>query len=270
MKKLRAIIVDDEHLASQYLESKLKKFAQLDVITTCKNAKEAFEVFENFSPDLIFLDIEMPGLSGLDIAKKIGSKFSPVIIFTTAFEQYALDAFTANATDYILKPINEERLKIAINKAYFKHFKVDYNCSVQQLCINNSNEVQSKEISLGGTEEIRLIQGEKYTNKVIIKDRDTIHLISQSDIEWIDAAGDYVCVHANGDTHVKRSTLKEIEHILNPSIFKRIHRSTIVNLNYIDKAIPLNKGEYFLQIGEHQQLKVSRNYKESIRNYLQQ
>lgn len=258
MKKFRTIVVDDEPLASQYLVNKLKKFTQIDVITTCKNGREALQAIDNQCPDIIFMDIEMPGLNGLEVASKIQTKNTPIIVFTTAFEQYALNAFDVNASDYLLKPINEERLKLAINKSCINHFAINHSDPIKK---------SQKEPTLTN---FNYSENKKHFKKVVIKDRDKIHLINQSDIEWVDAAGDYVCVHANGDTHVKRSTLKEIEDELNPDLFKRIHRSTIVNLNYINKAIPLNKGEYFLQIGEHQQLKVSRNYKDCIRNYLQQ
>jgi two-component system LytT family response regulator len=104
--------------------------------------------------------------------------------------------------------------------------------------------------------------------KVVIKERDEITILKQSDIEWVDAAGDYVCLHADGETHIKRSTLKELLAELDENIFKRVHRSTIVNLNFIEKVIPHTKGEFFLQLGEFDKIKVSRNYKDAIKHFL--
>lgn len=274
MQKLRTIVVDDEPLACQYLVNKLKNYHQIDVVASCKNGREAMQLVYEQSPDLVFLDIQMPGLNGLDVAKQLQSDTMPMVIFATAFEQYALDAFDAHAVDYIVKPIDEKRLELAINRALLRHVSINTMPEIQKGevigAIADIETLQNKTVSWADNTSNDGVSNNGDLRKIIIKDRDEIHLINQADIEWVDAAGDYVCVHANGDTHVKRSTLKEMEDELNPVMFKRVHRSTIVNLSCIEKVIPLNKGEYFLLLGEHQKVKVSRKYKDIIRSFLEQ
>lgn len=280
MQILRTVVVDDEPLATQYLVTKLSQHPQIEIVAICKNGKEAIHAVYEFAPDLLFLDIQMPGFNGLEVVKKLQSDTMPMVIFATAYEKYALDAFDANAVDYIVKPIQTDRLKVAIGRALLRHVNMKgFRESVKGDVVGAIAYIEQRRNNVINFTEKSVVNGDYYPRpnydeyeqkRIIIKDRDEIHLLNQSDIEWIDAAGDYVCVHANGDTHVKRSTLKEMEAELCSGIFKRVHRSTIVNLNYIDKVIPLNKGEYFLLLGEHQKVKVSRKYKDVIRNFLEQ
>jgi len=267
MPKLRTIIVDDEPLALSLLRAKLNKVPEIEVIAECKNGREAIEKTMDMAPDLLFLDIQMPGVDGFGVIKKLQSDIVPLVIFTTAFEQYALDAFDVHAVDYILKPIDEERINRAISRAIVRLDTEEETEHKSRIigAIDTINERGSSESSSQSPNEQNKGNLE---NKIIIKDRDDITLLKQADIEWIDAAGDYCCVHAKGVTHIKRSTLKHLLEDLDPSIFKRVHRSTIVNLNYIQKVIPHTKGEYFLKLGEYDQVKVSRNYREVIKTFL--
>jgi len=267
MPKLRTIIVDDEPLALSLLRAKLNKVPEIEVIAECKNGREAIEKTMDMAPDLLFLDIQMPGVDGFGVIKKLQSDIVPLVIFTTAFEQYALDAFDVHAVDYILKPIDEERINRAISRAIVRLDTEEETEHKSRIigAIDTINERGSSESSSQSPNEQNKGNLE---NKIIIKDRDDITLLKQADIEWIDAAGDYCCVHAQGVTHIKRSTLKHLLEDLDPSIFKRVHRSTIVNLNYIQKVIPHTKGEYFLKLGEYDQVKVSRNYREVIKTFL--
>jgi len=267
MPKLRTIIVYDEPLALSLLRAKLNKIPEIEVIAECKNGREAIEKTMDMAPDLLFLDIQMPGVDGFGVIKKLQSDIVPLVIFTTAFEQYALDAFDVHAVDYILKPIDEERINRAISRAIVRLDTEEETEHKSRIigAIDTINERGSSESSSQSPNEQNKGNLE---NKIIIKDRDDITLLKQADIEWIDAAGDYCCVHAKGVTHIKRSTLKHLLEDLDPSIFKRVHRSTIVNLNYIQKVIPHTKGEYFLKLGEYDQVKVSRNYREVIKTFL--
>ncbi|MGL1955772.1 MAG: LytTR family DNA-binding domain-containing protein [Colwellia sp.] len=266
MSKLRTIIVDDEPLALNLLRAKLNKVAEIEIIAECKNGKEAIEKTMDLAPDLLFLDIQMPGVDGFGVIKRLQSDIVPLVIFTTAFEQYALDAFDVHAVDYILKPIDEERINRAIQRASIRFEKEEFEHKSRIIgAIDTINKIENS------TSANQSSQGQNKGNlehKIIIKDRDDITLLKQADIEWIDAAGDYCCLHAQGITHIKRSTLKNLLKDLDPSIFKRVHRSTIVNLNYIQKVIPHTKGEYFLKLGEYDQVKVSRNYREVIKDFL--
>jgi two-component system LytT family response regulator len=263
---LRAIIVDDEPLALGLLKSKLIKTHSVEIIAECKNGREAIEAALTLSPDIMFMDIQMPGIDGLSVVKKLQEDQMPLVVFTTAFEKYAIDAFELHAVDYILKPIDQERIERAIQRARER--------------LNNSEIASNKSGIIGAIGEIRKHNGREDTapssfwsndahqRKIVIKERDEILLLDQSDIAWLDAAGDYVCLHAKGETYIKRSTLKELLTQLGSSMFKRVHRSTIVNLRFVEKVIPHTKGEFFLILQQDQKIKVSRNYRETIKTFL--
>ena len=274
MPKLRTIIVDDEPLALSFLRAKLNKIPEIEVIAECKNGREAIEKTMDLAPDLLFLDIQMPGIDGFGVIEKLQADIVPLVIFTTAFEQYALDAFDVHAVDYILKPIDEERINRAVKRAIVRFETFEEETEHKSRIIGAIDTINERENSASINERENANQSSQgqdkgnLEHKIIIKDRDDITLLKQADIEWIDAAGDYCCVHAQGVTHIKRSTLKNLLEDLNPSIFKRVHRSTIVNLNYIQKVIPHTKGEYFLKLGEYDQVKVSRNYRDVIKDFL--
>jgi two-component system LytT family response regulator len=193
-----------------------------------------------------------------------------MVIFTTAFEQYALDAFDVHAVDYILKPIDEERIQRAIQRA-LERCKTDEDALDKSRiisAIDSINERANTDNAIEQTMSLPKLDTGKVERKIVVKDRDDITLLKQADIEWVDAAGDYVCLHAQGVTHIKRCTLKNLLEDLDPGMFKRVHRSTIVNLNYIQKVIPHTKGEFFLKLGEYDQVKVSRNYRDVIKSFL--
>ena len=274
MTILKTIIVDDEPLELKLLAAKLNKLPNIEIVAQCSNGREAIAAVIELTPDLLFLDIQMPGLSGLDVVKQLQNDTMPLVVFATAYEQYALEAFDAHAVDYVLKPIDDERIQRAVARAQ------------ERLSIRTDDRVKNKTEVIGAIAQIEQKQEKTITwmandsnhqgtqrteiknRKIVIKDRDQIHLLKQKDIQWIDAAGDYVCVHALGETHVKRCTLKEMLIELDETLFKRVHRSTIVNLDFIDKVIPHTKGEFFLMIGEHDKIKVSRNYKEVVKTFL--
>ncbi|WJG10134.1 response regulator transcription factor [Aliiglaciecola sp. LCG003] len=270
MNTLTAIIVDDEPLALKLLRSKLDSFANVKVVGECKNGRQAIDMIMDLTPDLVFLDIQMPGLNGFDVVKNLQSDLLPLIVFTTAYEQYALDAFDVHAVDYILKPIDKERIERAIERAFERMAVSDLPDNKPRIigAINAINMRESSGDNLSENFAQSQFAANSIERKVVIRERDEITLLKQADIQWIDAAGDYVCLHADGETHIKRSTLKELLEELDDTIFKRVHRSTIVNLNFIEKVIPHTKGEFFLQLGEYDRIKVSRNYKEAIKAYL--
>lgn len=270
MTKLKTLIVDDEPLALKLLRAKLEKVADIDIVGECKNGREAIASTLELSPDLIFLDIQMPGMNGFDVVKGLQSDVLPLIVFTTAYEQYAVDAFDVHAVDYILKPIDQERISRAVERAIKRLLASDERNNKPPI-LSAIDAINQKEKSFASTTNLSNQQPYLQNNidkKVVIKDRDEITILKQSDIEWVDAAGDYVCLHALGETHIKRSTLKELLAELDDTIFKRVHRSTIVNLNYIEKVIPHTKGEFFLLLGEFEKIKVSRNYKDAIKHFL--
>ena len=277
MTKLKALIVDDEPLALMLLREKLKKHPDIEIIAECSNGKDAIAATLALIPDLIFLDIKMPDIDGLGVIKELQTDIVPLIIFVTAHEQYALDAFDVNAVDYLIKPVKDAYLRRAISRAIVR-FNQKSPIEVKAKIISaldsiNAFEKKTRQDTLSslsyedGSNDMT-IDINNLERKIIIKDRDGMTLLKQLDIEWIDAAGDYTCLHVGGITHIKRCTLKDLLVDLDPEIFKRVHRSTIVNLNYVTKVIPHSKGEYFLQLGKFNQIKVSRNYRETIKNHL--
>ena len=274
MTILKTIIVDDEPLALKLLAAKLKKVPNVEVIAQCSNGREALNAVVELAPDLLFLDIQMPGISGLDVVKQLQNDTMPLIVFATAYEQYALEAFDAYAVDYVLKPIDDERIQRAVARALERFaIKSDEQSENKREVISAIAQIEQKHDKtvtwMADDSTHQDPQSNDIKNrKIVIKDRDEIHLLKQQDIQWIDAAGDYVCVHALGETHVKRCTLKEMLVELDETQFKRVHRSTIVNLNFIDKVIPHTKGEFFLMMGEYDKIKVSRNYKDVVKTFL--
>ena len=286
MTKLKALIVDDDTLALLLLREKLNKYPNISIIAECKNGREAIATTLELAPDLIFLDIKMPEIDGFGVIKKLQTDILPLIIFVTAYKQHAFDAFDVNAVDYIIKPVEDTYLQRAISRAIARfnqkspiEIKAKIISAIDSINVYDNNSEQDTpclRLHYDGTHDVTHVssginQGINVNNldrKIIIKDRDSITLLKQLDIEWIDAAGDYTCLHVGGVTHIKRCTLKDLLIDLDPEIFKRVHRSTIVNLNYVTKVIPHTKGEYFLLLGEFDQIKVSRKYREIIKHYL--
>ncbi len=271
MNRLRTVIVDDEQLALDLLRSYLAEIPEIEIVAQCTSGREAVAVAAESNPDLMFLDIQMPGMNGFEVVKELQADVAPYIIFATAYEKYALDAFDAHVVDYLVKPYDEERLARAVQRA------VD-------ACHSGASPQESKPRILGAVEEIaRQVNQDSESSategtgqvsfagqdhKLVIKDRDSILLVAEAAIDWIDAAGDYMCVHAEGQTHILRSTMKELESQLSPDLFKRVHRSTMVNLERVQQIIPQAKGEYILELDIGTQLKVSRNYRDVIKGFL--
>ena len=212
----------------------------------------------------------MPGIDGFGVIKKLQTEILPLVIFTTAFEKYALDAFDVHAVDYILKPIDDEHIQRAVFRAIQRFETGEKHDNKPHIigAINEIDLIQHRSEALDDEVKTQATSIDNVERKIVIKDRDNITILKQSDIEWVDAAGDYVCIHTDAVTHIKRSTLKSLLKDLDPSIFKRVHRSTIVNLNYIQKVIPHTKGEFFLKLGEYDKVKVSRNYRDVIKSFL--
>ena len=262
MKKLRTLIVDDEPLALDLMQSYLEQFEQIEVVAKCKNGREAIDACNNLHPDLMFLDIQMPGFSGMDVVARLQSDSLPMIVFVTAYDEYALEAFNIHAVDYLLKPIEADKLARSIKRCQNRY--------QQEIGVTPDKEKLMEAIDGLTSSADAQLDSDKTDQypRIVVKDRGTITIIEQPEIDWIDAAGDYVCIHVEGVTHIMRNTMKGIVSQLDPSLFQRIHRSTIVNLTRIQKVIPHTKGECFLDLGGGEQIKVSRNYREIIQNYL--
>lgn len=267
MSQLRAIIVDDENLARRGLSLRLQQFPMVDVVAECANGQQALEAIAIHSPELVFLDIQMPGIDGFEVIRQLQADHMPMVIFVTAFDQYAIDAFKVHAVDYVLKPIDDDRLHAAIDRAVAHHSHEQSERAKERLVELMMNMTGASASSIEKMAEGDA-PGKAWPEKLVIKDGNDIHLVKSEDIHWVDAAGDYMCIHAGGNTHIMRITMKELEALLNPAQFLRIHRSTIINTRFVDGAQTLGNGEYLLSLEGGAQLKVSRGYRDKVRQLL--
>lgn len=257
---LSVMVADDEPLARQYLEQLLSDFDDIALIGVHKNGRELLKACRENPPSLLILDIEMPGLSGFDVVSELQSDDMPMVIFATAFDSYAVEAFELNAVDYLLKPFAQDRFRKAIDRVRGQSVP---DPSAKGRLISASRQI--RQVSEDPVES----GGElNHADRLAIRDGREIQLINIADIDWIDAAGDYMCVHIAGKTHIMRSTMKELVERLPEEIFVRVHRSTIVNLRRVTSVSTLSKGEFRLYLGPDVSLKVSRNYRKSIASLL--
>ncbi len=277
MGALTAILVDDEPLALKLLGSMLAQYNGIEVVAECRSSKDAVKQIQLLQPDLVFLDIHMPVLSGFDVVKKLQADVLPMVVFVTAFDQYALRAFDMHAVDYILKPIDPSRLGLAINRAMeryqLKDVGVDKSTVLSALAtINDTNSDRNRDtnsdINSDSAEkksyEVELDGTSGQPDRLAIRDGVHTVLVRFEDIDWIDAAGDYMCVHVGAVTHVMRSTMKDLVGKLPPSMFARIHRSTMVNVKKVIGLESLPRGESLLLLSNDVTLKVSRNFRKVI------
>jgi two-component system LytT family response regulator len=261
-----AIIVDDEGLARQGLAMRLQEFPQVSIVQICKNGREAIAAIIKHEPDVVFLDVQMPGMSGFEMIREIQADIMPMIIFVTAYDAFAVDAFEAHAVDYLLKPVEKERLQEALSKAA--------QSKTQQSVENEKQRLMGMVVKLTGKTSAAIDemldadeQPVEHADRLAIKDGSSITFVPIKDIDWVDAAGDYMCVHVAGVTHIMRTTMKDLESKLDPSIFQRVHRSTIVNLRRVEKVSSHINGEFHLSLSCGASLKMSRSYKEKVKHF---
>jgi two-component system LytT family response regulator len=262
---LKTLIVDDESLARRGLAHRLKNIADIEIVGEANNGREALTLIEEKSPDLVFLDIQMPGINGFEVVQQLDIKTMPVILFLTAYDEYAVQAFEANALDYILKPIDEERLHQVLEKVrdnLNQKRALIQKRQLLELVSQFSGETISSFAELEEKNVADLMP--KEPSRLAIRDAGRTTWVNQEDIEWIDAAGDYMCVQANGTTYIMRKTMKELEKELDESILQRIHRSTIVNIKHVREMESHINGEYFLTLMSGHRVKLSRTYKDKL------
>ena len=261
---IRTIIVDDEPLARRGLELRLREAADVEIVRQCANGREALAAINELQPDLMFLDIQMPGMSGFDVIKQVPQESLPMIVFVTAFDRFAIEAFEAHALDYLLKPVDETRLERALDRVRAQHEQRQAVAQREQLMAMLADVTGKGEIEPGSSERAHGTAARRYATMLPIRvGRETIRL-DVAAIDWIDAAGDYMCVHAASQTHVLRATMKELEEMLDPEVFQRVHRSTIVNLARVRSLRPHLNGECFLKLESGQEVKLSRSFRDKV------
>lgn len=265
---LRTLIVDDEPLARRGLRLRLAGETDIDIIGECTNGEEAVRVIVAEKPDLVFLDVQMPGLDGFGVLRRLPLSNLPMVVFVTAFDHYAIGAFEASAVDYLLKPVEEARLSQALFRVREQAQARAASEQRDQLLELLGSVTGRPELSL----EDALAAGAALPDsrrpvRLAIRDGGKTVLVEETDIDWIDAAGDYMCIHAKGDTHILRGTLRELEAKLDADRFARIHRSTIVNIARVRELRPHINGEYFLTLDGGHEVKLSRSYRDQLRRF---
>jgi len=269
MSKIRTLIVDDEPLARKGLAVRLSEFDDLEVIRLCSNGQEAIDECLSGNIQLVFLDIQMPNMNGFEVARALSESVNPLpaIVFVTAFDQFAVKAFEIHALDYILKPVDDNRLKQAVEKVHTYLKTQQDNAHKKKLASfvagitgNNCEEILKK-LASGDS-----LADRRYPESLAVKEQGEIVRVPVITIQWVDAAGDYMCLHCqDGQTHILRKTMKELEQELDPQLFVRVHRSAIVNTKQISKLVTQVSGEYLLVLDNGQELKVSRSYRDKVK-----
>lgn len=267
--KIRAIIVDDEALSRRGIELRLADAPDFEIVAECANGREALEAIREHHPDLVFLDIQMPGLSGFDVVAQLPGDSAPLVVFVTAFDQHAIRAFEARALDYLLKPVDESRFAAALDHVR-EHLQQRQAASQRDRLVgliaemSGSAQLAVEELLERGRDALE----RKYPEILPIRQGREILRVPAAGIDWVDAAGDYMCLHARGQTHILRCTMKELEQLLDPRLFQRVHRSTIVNLRKVKSLRAHMNGEYFLALEGGHELKLSRTHRDKIEYFL--
>ena len=232
---IQTLVVDDEAWARRNLTVLLGRDPDIAAIVECGSGSEAIEQIKQSKPDLMFLDVQMPGCGGFDVLEMLGSDLPSTIIFVTAYDEYALRAFEAGALDYLLKPFDDARFKRALDRAKDK------------IAHYNPRRTHAAE-------------------RLVVKSRGEVLFLNVADIDWIEAVGYYACLHVGSDTHIMRRTLLELERDLGESTFMRIHRSIIVNLDRIHRLELQNGGDYEVVLKSQARLRLSRRFRKRLQD----
>jgi len=255
-RNIKAIIVDDEPPARLNLRALLKAVPDIDLVKECGNGREAVACIRAIEPDLVFLDVQMPEMDGFEVLEQLSGQPLPVIIFVTAYDQYALKAFEVSALDYLLKPFDDARFHKALTQAR------------RQIEQQDASDLGRKLMALMGSREIRAdASPSRYLTRLMVKTAGRVIFIRTEEIDWIEAYDNYVRLHVGGKSHLLRQTMNELEAALNPEQFARIHRSTIVNLDRVKELHP-HFNEHLVILRDGTELKLSRTRKEWLEQWL--
>ena len=261
---IRTIVVDDEKLAVQGLQLRLEPYPDIEIIDTCANGREAIRAIKTLKPDLVFLDIQMPGFDGFSVVKGVMEIDPPLFVFVTAYQEHAIRAFEANAVNYLMKPVDEDKLADTMERVRTRLLEKRSAEEAEKL-----KDVLA-EVSPESLEEMDT-DGEvnaRYEKIINVKDRGQIFRVDVDTIEHIEAAGDYMCLYTGDNSLILRETMKDLERRLDPKNFQRVHRSTIVNLDQVRQVKPHTNGECFLVLDSGAEVKVSRSYRDVVARFV--
>jgi two-component system, LytTR family, response regulator len=265
---IRTILVDDETLAIQGLQLRLQPHEDVDIVDTCSNGREAIRSIKTHKPDLVFLDIQMPGFDGFSVIQGLMEVEPPLFVFVTAYSDHAIRAFEAQAVDYLMKPVDESRLADTLDRVRQRLAEkrgVEEVDRLKEVLAEVAPEAMES-VEAGATDEGHAAN--RYEKLINIKDRGQIFRVDVDSIEKIDAAGDYMCIYTGDNTLILRETMKDLEKRLDPRRFQRVHRSTIVNLDQVRQVKPHTNGECFLVLDSGAQVKVSRSYRDVVARFV--
>lgn len=246
---IHALIADDELPARNRIRALLKQEKDIEIMEECSNGQQAVEMILTLKPDLVFLDIQMPEMDGFSVIEAIGAENMPIVIFVTAFDRYAIRAFDVHAVDYLLKPYTPERFRQALDRAR-SHLE------------NAVKDLDLRERLMAMMEHIQ--KEREYLDRIVVKSDDRILFVKTEMVDWIEAADNYVQIHAGPETYIIRKTMAEMEKRLNPDQFIRIHRSAIVNIEKIKELQHWFSGEYLVILNNGQQIQSSRHYSDRL------
>lgn len=253
MEPIRALIIDDEPLAREGVRLHLEAEPDIEVVGEAGNGEEAVDRILELKPDMVFLDVQMPGIDGFGVVEAVGADSMPATIFVTAYDQFALKAFDAHAIDYLLKPYDAERFRRSMERVR------------TQIRGKKRAEVEDRLTAL-----ITELRGKReFLERIVVRSGGRILILRIDDIDWLEAASNYVRIHAGGRQYLLRETMTNLESRLDPTQFVRIHRSTIVRLDRIKELEPLFQGDYVLILEDGTRLTSSRGYRDRLQGMLQ-
>ena len=250
--KLRVAIVDDEPLAREGVALNLRAEPDVEIVAMCADGTEAVRAIRELTPDVVFLDVRMPGRSGFDVIEEIGVERMPAVIFLTAYEQHALDAFRVNAIDYLLKPLEPAKLTAALARARRDR--------TEQNLVRRANELVSL-LDQFGTHGA---SSASRTGRILVRAGANVHILKPDEIIWVEAEGDYVTLHTGEQSYLLSDSLRNMETRLAPHGFRQIHRSCLVSMQRIRKLLANENGDYQAILDDGTRLKVGRRYKDAL------
>jgi two-component system LytT family response regulator len=252
-RTIRALIADDEPLARERLRSLLGAEQDIEIVAEAKDGLETVEAILSQSPDLVFLDVHMPKLDGFEVIQTVGADRMPAVVFVTAYDQHALRAFEVQALDYLLKPFDGDRFQSALKRVR------------KQIDTRESGDLGQRLLAL--VRDLKPAAATR-TDRLVVKSGGRLYFLRADEIDWIEAAGNYVRLHVGAEGHLLRETMNSIESRLNPEMFFRIHRSHIVNIERIKELQPWFNGEYVVILRNGARLTLSRGYREKLQERL--
>lgn len=250
MRTLRLLIVDDEPLIRQGIRQAAASMAGVEIAGECGSGDEAIQAIETAAPDLVLLDVQMPGCSGLDVVRRIGPDRMPPVIFITAYDEYAVQAFEVNAVDYVLKPFDAERLQTAIERA-----------RARTASPSDSELAERMRALLAGNDR-------RWPDRLVVRNGVRFEIVPLEMVDWIESADNYVQLHCGSKRHLLGETLTNLERRLDPSRFLRVHRSRMVNASHIVAVRTLLGGAYELELRGGRRLTTSRQYRDAVQRIL--